>query len=88
MIEELTQYLRLRLKPPYYPPSFFFFCRAVLCGLWDRSFQPGMEPGPLAVYAHNSKHWIPTEFLLLPGVVHYPRYAQSLTQTQHTLNVS
>ena len=41
--------------------SFVFFLD-VLHSLWDHSFQPGIEPGPMALKAQSPNHWTAREF--------------------------
>ena len=62
---------------------FFFFFLAMLHRIWESSFQPGIEPMPLAVKAWSLNHWTARKVLRPPFVSAYFS-SQTLSATTHT----
>ena len=51
---------KLTSSPPLYSQlclSFWFFLLYHVAGMWDLSFQPGVEPAPPASEAQSLSHW-------------------------------
>ena len=61
----------------------FFFFLAMLHRIWESSFQPGIEPMPLAVKAWSLNHWTARKVLRPPFVSAYFS-SQTLSATTHT----